>query len=133
MALTKIIQRLFTRSNKAFGDVGEGIAEKFLEAAGYTILATNFTCKQGEIDIIARNDQLINFIEVKTRSSTDFGLPEEAVTPSKQRRISRAAKYFLHKHSYQNYSFRADIIAIILPKSGTPEIKHIRNAFSLDQ
>ena len=131
MSLLKRIKQRLSISNKAFGDIGENIAESFLIDNGYRIITRNFRCQQGEIDIVAEHDATIVFIEVKTRSSTLFGLPEEAVTTSKQRHISKAARYFQTQHKAQDCSYRADIIAILQAPDKAPEINHIINAFPL--
>ncbi len=119
-----------SHSNKAFGDIGEDIAESFLISTGHKILERNFKCKQGEIDIIAKIDSIIVFIEVKTRSTINFGYPEEAVTLTKQRHISKVANYYIHKNKLSKLSYRADIVAIVTNNS-TPEINHIIDAFAL--
>ena len=119
-------------SKKTFGNIGEDIAESFLISTGYKIIERNYRSKQGEIDIIAVFDDILAFIEVKTRSSTRFGLPEEAVTINKQHRISKTARYYLTKSkNYNNFSYRADIISILLSKDNTPTINHIIDAFPL--
>ena len=73
--------------NKITGSQGEAIAQKFLKDQGYKILATNFTCKIGEIDIIAQQKKTIVFVEVKTKSNLDFGYPREMVNITKQTRL----------------------------------------------
>ena len=133
MKFLNFIRQRLNLSNKAFGDIGEDIAESFLREKGYRIITRNFRCRQGEIDIIAadKDKKVIVFIEVKTRSSDLFGLPEEAVTPAKQRRITKAASYYQLKHKSPAYSYRADIVAILQASAKEPEITHIINAFPL--
>ena len=87
---------------KELGNIGEQIAVEYLEENNYKILKRNFYCKQGEIDIIAKDNQEIVFIEVKTRSSLDFGQPSEAVNKLKQKHMYRSAKYFLYKSNCMN-------------------------------
>ena len=82
---------------KELGNIGEQIAVEYLEKNNYQILKRNFYCKQGEIDIIANDEQEIVFIEVKTRSGIDFGQPSEAVNRIKQKHMYRTAQYFLYK------------------------------------
>lgn len=82
--------------NKSIGFYVEDLSVAFLEKEGYSILEKNFNCSSGEIDIIAIRDEIISFIEVKSRFSNSFGNPKESVTCSKQRRIINAAKYYLH-------------------------------------
>ena len=92
---------------KQFGNVGEDIAADYLEKNEYIILERNFYCRQGEIDIIARDKKEIVFIEVKSRSDIGYGIPSEAVDKQKIRHLYKAAKYFLYKicfcisHFYQ--------------------------------
>lgn len=130
---SKLTTKLSILSNRAFGNIGEDIAESFLKEQGYRIIERNYNTRRGEIDIIAGKDEIIAFIEVKTRSTTDYGRPEEAVTPKKKRSISRAAYYYISSHNNLKTSFRADIISIILSETHKPEITHIINAFELKQ
>jgi putative endonuclease len=109
------------------GEQGEEIARNFLTMQGYEILATNFTYEKSEIDIIAKDDDTIVFVEVKTRSSKRFGLPEEAVTEKKQEKLMEGATYFLEENKISS-PIRFDIIAIYLYK-GQSEIFHIKDAF----
>lgn len=81
-------------SSKDLGAEGEEIAIKLLENQGYKILQKNFRCKIGEIDIVALEGKTLVFVEVKTRWTKEFGLPEEAITPWKIRKIARAGDYF---------------------------------------
>lgn len=98
---------------------------KYLKENNYIILETNFYCYFGEIDIIARNNGYLVFIEVKYRKSRSMGLPEEAVTYSKQRRIYKSAEYFLYKNRISmNIPCRFDVVAIM-----NKEIVLYKNAF----
>jgi putative endonuclease len=83
---------------RTLGSAGEKLAEQFLRKQGYKILERNYRKKFGEIDIIARHRRAVVFVEVKTRSSVDFGLPEESVKPDKLRRIEKAAEFYLISH-----------------------------------
>ena len=128
----KFLKKFNLFSKKTFGNIGEDIAESFLISAGYKVIERNYNSKQGEIDIIAVSNDILVFIEVKTRSSTLFGLPEEAVTAKKQQHISKTAKYYLTKSKkYNNFCYRADIISILLSKDNTPIINHFIDAFPL--
>ncbi len=132
MRLPKLFKKKNNISNKTFGDIGEDIAESFLLAAKYTILHRNFRSKHGEIDIIARYKKTIAFIEVKTRSSSLFGLPEEAVNHKKQLRISQTARYYIYKNKLSDLNFRADIISVQTSSDPeNPEIRHITDAFTI--
>lgn len=111
-------------TNRFVGDMGEALAREFLKAAGYVVLNTNFRCRFGEIDIIARDKEYIVFIEVKYRRSLAFGYPKEAVIKSKQATIRRVAEAYIQKHNLAGSDFRFDVIEIL-----NDEINHIVNAF----
>ncbi len=117
--------------NKSLGEVGEAIAVTFLKGIKYSIIEQNFRCKCGEIDIIARDGKTLVFVEVKTRSNAAFGVPQLAVTPFKQRQISKTALTWLAQKKLQDASARFDVIAILQRNQTVPEIEHIKNAFDL--
>ena len=97
---------------KEFGNTGEDIATEYLEKQGYIILERNFYCKQGEIDIIAKDKNEVVFVEVKSRSNVGYGLPSEAVTKQKIKHLCRAARYFLYKNKMFNEFIRFDVVEI---------------------
>lgn len=102
-------------SNLSVGSLGEEIAEKYLKKRGYEILDRNFRSKRwGEIDIVAIEDETVVFVEVKTRLSTDYGEPQEAVSPRKLRALKRAGQYFKLQHPQTPDALRIDVVAIIL-------------------
>lgn len=113
------------------GKSGEDYACAYLKRNKYTILERNFRCKVGEIDIIAERDNILCFIEVKTRHSKKFGSPAEAVTISKQKRIYRCAEYYMQVkgiiHSMPILSF--DVIEILYASNGVKEFNHYRHCF----
>lgn len=112
-------------NKRAVGTKFEQEAAKFLEDQGYQILCSNFRCKIGEIDLIAKDNGYLCFIEVKFRSGTSKGYPSEAITPNKIRRITRTAEFYMLLHKIpQNTPCRFDAV-VILDK----EISLIRNAF----
>lgn len=116
--------------NKSIGFYGEDLSAKFLEKEGYSILEKNFNCSSGEIDIIAIKDEIISFIEVKSRFSNSFGNPKESVTCSKQGRIINVAKYYLHKKKLYNYYIRFDVIEINFHiDSSKYELNFLKDAF----
>ena len=115
--------------NFLFGNRGERLAAKTLKAKGYRILARNYRNRWGEIDIIAMDGDTIVFVEVKTRSQHTQGRPEEAVTPTKQRQITRAASAWLHSHKLDNHRCRFDVIAIVWRTGEAPQIDHFQSAF----
>lgn len=107
---------------------GENAACAFLKKNGYRIISRNYRKSFGEIDIIAQKDENISFVEVKTRKSTEFGLPCQAVTKSKMDRIKKTAKTYIIENSLdENYSF--DVIEIYYNGISILNIEHIKNAF----
>ena len=90
-----------------------------------------FRCRWGEIDIVARDGDVLVFVEVKTRRTISFGPPQAAVTPFKQRQISKAALFWLARRRLQEVNARFDVIAILLCEHEVPAIEHIKNAFEL--
>lgn len=112
-------------NNRAVGTRQEQEAADFLLKQGYHLLDRNFRCKIGEIDLIAKDGAYLCFIEVKYRSTTSKGFPAEAITPTKIRRITRTAQFYLLLHQLpQDTPCRFDAI-VILGK----EFSLIRNAF----
>lgn len=113
------------------GAAGEILAARFLRDKGYEIWTSNYSCRFGEIDIIAAKEPYIAFVEVKTRSQDSMYLPREAVTPEKQRRIIKTAMMFLRNNSIELQP-RFDVIEIItrnLRPMEIAEIDHIQGAF----
>nr|WP_312576342.1 YraN family protein [Sedimentibacter sp.] len=106
----------------------EEIAKRYLLKNNYKIIEENFMSKFGEIDVIASKDEEILFIEVKGRKNSNFGMPREAVTLNKQKKIIATAKYFLLKNKYYDVQCRFDVIEILLDDKS---IQHIENAFWL--
>lgn len=116
-------------SKKELGTLGERLALDYLKKQGYRIIQTNFKCKFGEIDIIAYHQKAISFIEVKARSTDQFGPPEEAVTRTKQERQKRIAQYYLYKKKIMpEIPCRFDVVSIRL-SGKEPQINLIQNAF----
>jgi putative endonuclease len=109
---------------KVFGNIGENVAVKFLKDKKYQILAQNYKNKIGEIDIIAKEKDTIVFIEVKSRESTKFGMPREAVTGYKQNKIRTVALSYLQQKKMLNAQIRFDVIEYLDGK-----ITHIENCF----
>jgi putative endonuclease len=115
--------------NKKIGALGERRAVEFLKRNNYNILAVNYRCRQGEIDIIAKQGNTLIFIEVKTRSSLKFGMGIEAVNYSKQQKIKKVAMNFLNEKKAAFTDLRFDVIDIMIKDRDTAEITHIKNAF----
>ena len=116
--------------NQLLGQYGEDKACGYLETNNYKIIERNFRCKQGEIDIIAKDltkNELV-FFEVKTRISSNFGRPAQSVTYVKQRRIFNVAKYYIYFNSIKNINIRFDVIEIYVKESQF-RINHIKQIF----
>ena len=112
-------------NTRKIGTEKEEIACSFLTQKGVKIQERNFRCRQGEIDIISKDKNEIVFIEVKSRSSTEYGLPSEAVTKQKIQHLYKTARYFLYKNKMLNEFIRFDVVEILI-KSGKFNINHIK-------
>lgn len=112
------------QNKKAVGKAYEDLATAYLINKGYKILARNYRCKVGEIDIIASDKDFLVFIEVKYRKNSAFGSPAEAVNYYKQQRILRAAKWYLSAHYHSEINCRFDVIEILDKK-----LSHVEAAF----
>ena len=110
--------------------IGESLALKHLKARGCEILAQNYRVRRGEIDLIAQDGEFIVFVEVKTRRSLRFGLPQAAVTLQKQRQISKVALAYLQAQNLLDAPCRFDVIAIHLsPQLELLRLEQIESAF----
>ena len=114
------------KNKKEFGNIGEEIGSKYLEQIGYKIIERNFSCRQGEIDIIAKDKNEYVFVEVKTRSNIIYGMPRDAVNEDKQKHIYKCTKYYLHMHGLDNAYVRFDVIEIYFLKNKY-RLKHLKN------
>ena len=117
--------------NLEFGKAAEKAAADFLKAQGYKILEHNYKNKFGEIDIIAQQKGVICFLEVKARHSLNLGTPQEAVSLSKQRQISRVAVSYLKSKHLLERPARFDVLALLYVNR-QPEITLIMDAFELN-
>jgi putative endonuclease len=115
-------------TTKKTGDAGEALARKYLEDHGLTIVELNYRFEYGEIDIVAKEGDVLVFCEVKTRYNDEFGDPLLAITPKKQRQIRRVANGYLFEHEIHRQECRFDVVAIRM-NSGRAEIEHLKNAF----
>ncbi|MBS4539781.1 YraN family protein [Clostridium sp. D2Q-11] len=114
------------KENRSKGNFGEEIAIKYLLQKDYKILEKNFTTKLGEIDIIAKDKDIVTFIEVKLRRNSSYGHPFEAVDYRKQKKIINVAKLYAKYKNLYNTQFRFDIIEVY---SDSNDINHIIDAF----
>ncbi len=111
------------------GKWGEGHARRYLEGKGYTVLATNYRCRWGEVDIVAQHGGELAFIEVRTRRGAAFGTPEESVTAAKSRRLIATAEDYLQTHDLEQCQWRVDLVSIRLDAAGKLlEVNHLENA-----
>ncbi len=118
-------------SDHDLGKTGELIACQYLEGQGYEIVEKNFRAGKGEIDVIAWSPgkpRVLVFFEVKTRSSDFFGSPEAFVGKEKQRIVAATAGAYMQKIAY-DWAIRFDIIAVLIRKSGVPDVRHIEDAW----
>jgi putative endonuclease len=111
---------------KQTGTYGEQLAAQLLESKGWLIVCQNFRHKRAEIDLIARKEQVLLFVEVKTRSTTEFGEPETFVSANQRRQIHAAADEYIHQTDWR-HDIRFDVIAITL--GSPPDVVHIEDAF----
>ncbi|MCU0666623.1 MAG: YraN family protein [Candidatus Omnitrophica bacterium] len=117
--------------NVKLGKESEQEAVKYLKKHGYKIIQENYRCSFGQIDIIAQCKGTICFVEVKSRTSTDFGTASEAVTQDKQRRLTKTAVYFLKEKDLLDKSARFDVVCID-KEGGKNVIDVITDAFEMD-
>jgi putative endonuclease len=127
--LAGIRGRLLADSGK-FGRWGEKHCERFLKRKGMGVLARNFKCKWGEIDLIMSDGKSkIVFVEVKTRSYEKLSSAQAAVGKKKQTRLAKTARHFLKKYKIKDRALRFDVVAVILGQTGAAEVRHYENAF----
>lgn len=117
--------------NKELGARGEEAAVSYLKRRGYEIVARNWTCIAGEADIVALCDEAIVFVEVKTRSGTDMGMPEEAVDERKRSRYEKIAALFLADYDIVDVQVRFDIISLLVIAPERALVRHHINAFGV--
>lgn len=115
---------------QVIGKSGEELACRYLEKNDYNIIERNFSCLQGEIDIIAydvKNNELV-FFEVKTRTNFNYGFPSDAVNKQKQRHILKSVEYYLYSRKIDNTFVRIDVIEIVVNK-GKYKLNHLEKVF----
>ncbi len=111
--------------NQALGAYGELLAARFLTRQGLVLLDHNWRCREGEIDLVLRDARTLVMCEVKTRTSNDYGTPHEAIDSRKVDRMRRLASCWLRAHSAHPDDIRLDLVAVIVPRTGDPEIDHV--------
>lgn len=116
---------------KEVGILGEKLAQKFIKKKGYRILETNFRCREGEIDIVAKSKDYLVFVEVRTKTGSDFGSPEESITFAKKEKLVALALAYTDTHQDLPSLWRIDFVAVELDERGNAaRIELIENAIS---
>ncbi len=111
------------------GILGEKLAKDFLKNKGYRIIEANYRCPEGEIDIIAKHGDYLVFVEVRTKTSLEFGSPEESITPAKKEKIKATAYYYQQTYNNLPLLWRIDVVVIELTQKGKlSRIELIENA-----
>lgn len=118
---------MYIRHN--LGQIGEDVAEIYLLKNNYKIIERHFNCRQGEIDIIAKDKNELVFIEVKTRTNQKYGSPIDAITYYKKKHILNSVKYYLYFKKLENVFVRIDVIEVYQRKDGFL-VNHIKDAIS---
>lgn len=111
--------------NQAVGRYGEQVAAAHLESLGMTILAARWTCRWGEIDLVARDGETVVFCEVKTRTSDRHGTGFESVGGRKAVRMRRAASAWLQAHDVEPRAIRLDVVSVRIPRRGAPVVERV--------
>jgi len=121
-----------TKKRLQVGQTGEAAARRYLEKLGYRIIESNYRCSLGEIDLIARDNRTIVLAEVRTRTSSAFGSPEESITAEKARRLRRLALYYLQATRQGESPSRIDLLAVVLDKKSleVQSVRHIKAILS---
>ena len=116
-------------SSQTLGTIGEELAFHYLAAHGYKVLLRNYECVIGEIDLIAKHEGVLVFVEVKTRSSCEMGSPAESVTQAKRHQIVKTASYYLKRYGIKDAPCRFDVVSVLMPSGREAEIELIPDAF----
>ncbi|MGK8523419.1 YraN family protein [Nocardia asteroides] len=114
---------------QALGAHGEELAARFLCAAGMEIVARNWRCRYGELDLVVRDGDVTAFVEVKTRSGLGYGTPAESVTYVKQQRIRRLALLWLAEQDGPWRRIRFDVVSVLVARGSAPVITHLAAVF----
>lgn len=113
------------------GAAGEALACRHLEGLGYRVVARNFRCRAGEIDVIARDGEVTVFVEVKDRQGRSHGEGHESVTFGKRQKVVRAARLYAASHGLSESPIRFDVISIERDPAGD-RVRHDQGAFDAD-
>jgi putative endonuclease len=112
--------------NKSLGEYGESVAARVLVAGGMVLLDRNWRCDAGEIDLVLRDGDVLVVCEVKTRSSSSYGHPLEAVTPPKGDRLRRLAARWVAEHDVHPGEIRIDLVGVLRQDRGASIVEHIK-------
>lgn len=113
-------------ARQAVGRYGEQVAAAHLKAAGLVVLDRNWRCRWGELDLVARDGDVLVGVEVRTRRSLAAGTPLESVTPVKVARLRRLLGLWRQEHPVRPAGLRLDVVAVVLPRSGAARVQHVR-------
>ncbi|MBU9888919.1 MAG: YraN family protein [Candidatus Omnitrophica bacterium] len=113
----------------SLGDRGEVLACGFLRGRGYKIIEKNYKCALGEIDLVAEREGRIAFVEIKTRTDTRFGAPQEAVGPKKQEKLLRLAAWYLKEKEMKDVPVSFDVVAVVWDGAKAPQVRVFQDAF----
>jgi putative endonuclease len=119
-----------TNARGLLGRRGEAVAEGFLRDRRYTIVARNFRCRAGEIDLVALDGATLVFVEVRSRNGAGMGTPLESVDGRKQAQVSRVARHFLAARGWTERDARFDVIGVRFDRE-PPAVEHVQNAFDM--
>jgi len=115
---------------RRLGRRGEKLAKRYLKKQGYRHVTSNYSTRQGEIDLIMQDAETFVFVEVKTRMNEEFALGEQSVNYSKQKHLSAAARHFIHVNRLQDRPCRFDVVAVAFPEKSKPVVRHWPKAFT---
>lgn len=119
-----------TRHRQALGRLGEDEAVAYLKKQGYRLLQRNYRCRLGEIDIIVMDGETLVFVEVRSRSSGRFGLPQESIHWHKQSKVRKVAQYYLKAVQKEEVAVRFDVLALLFERENqSVQVEHIKGAF----
>lgn len=113
---------------KQYGDEGEALAVRFLEAQGYRVCARNYACRLGELDVVAERGDTVCFVEVRMRSTAVWGDPSHTVSFAKQRKVVKAAMHYLLAHGVRDRVLRFDVISVV-GRGERATVEHLPGAF----
>ena len=124
-------RRFAPHGNKPLGDRGEQLAAGFLADRGWVILHRNYRIGHREIDLVARRNEVVAFVEVKTRGGLGYGHPLEAITRKKRKEIQQVAAAWMERHGRDGDVYRFDAVSVLVRAGGDPVIDHVEDAWRM--